>query len=166
MANTKPIKQQSISKVPDEVDLNMYIPVINGFHGMLVYKSSRTNEEFHWDAFGDVQDLELRELRNAKSTAKGFFEKNYFLFDDDHSWVIEYLGLNRFYDHSLSAEGFDEIFSKSASEIKSVVSKMPAGQKKSLMYCAKEKIASGEIDSFRTIRALEEGLGVKLTDTE
>ena len=41
---------------------------------------------------------------------------------------------------------------------------MNAGQKKSVAYRAIEMIASGEIDSLKTIAALEEALGIELTE--
>ena len=59
--------------IPKDVDPNQLIPVYNGFQGTLVYKSPRTRETFVWDSFGDVQEMELKELRNAKSAAKKFF---------------------------------------------------------------------------------------------
>ena len=160
------VSHQSITNVPERVDLNMLIPVINGFHGILTYVSPRNKEEFHWNEFGDVQDIELKELRSIKSTNKGFYEKNYFLFDDEYSWVIQYLGVSKYYDNSLSADGFEEIFSATPAEIKKIVAGLPTGQRKSVALAAKSKIASGEIDSFKIIKALEEGLDVNLTDKD
>ena len=52
-----PVKKQ-------EVDMNQTITVRNGFHGILVYKSRRTGEEYVWNEFGDEQDMELSELKN------------------------------------------------------------------------------------------------------
>lgn len=41
---------------------------------------------------------------------------------------------------------------------------MSAGQKKSIAYRAIEMIADGEIDSRKTIAALEEALGIELIE--
>lgn len=168
MASTKPVKitRQTISDIPDNVDPNMYIPVRNGYHGILVYESSKTHEVFIWNEFGDTQEMELKELRNAKNTMKTFFVNNYFMFDEEYSWVIKYLGVTEFYKNAIGIDGFDELFTKSPNEIKNVVSTMSDGQKKSLYYCVKEKISNGEIDSFRTIKALEESLGTILIDKD
>ena len=64
--------------IPKDIDPNQIIIVLNGFQGKLVYESPRTHEVYRWDAFGDEQEIELRELRNAKSSAKKFFMNNWF----------------------------------------------------------------------------------------
>ena len=173
MANntTNKVKEQDESEkkevtkpVAKEVDLNQLITVRNGFQGRLIYKSSRTNEKFVWDAFGDEQELELRELRSAKSSAKKFFINNWFAFDDEFNWVIDYLGVRNYYKNSLSIDDFDTLFTKSPAEIEKTVSKLSEGQKKSVAYKARLMIANGEIDSNKAIAALEKALSVELIE--
>lgn len=160
-----PVKEEAQEKiVPREIDLHQYITVKNGFHGMLIYKSSRTGEVFMWDAFGTEQEIELQELRNAKNTAKDFFINNWFMFDDEFKWVIDYLGMGQYYRYALNVEGFDELFHKTPAEIKRVIKEMSDGQKKSLTYRAMDMIASGDIDSRKVIAALEDALGVDLIE--
>lgn len=158
------VSHQTISKAPDNVNPNELIPVRNGFHGTLVYVDSRTNEKIVWSEFGDTQEMELLQLKNAKNTNRFFFENNYFLFDDEYSWVIDYLRVNKYYEHAISIEGYSELFTKSASEIKKAVQELTSGQRESLILCAQEKIKAGEIDSIKIVRALEEGLGVTLIE--
>lgn len=152
---TKPI-------VVKDIDPEQYVIVRNGFHGKLIYKSSRTGERFAWESFGDEQEMQLRELRNAKNTSKKFFINNWFMFDE--AWVIDYLGVGQFYKNAISIEHFDDVFKKPASELKKVIAGMSNGQKKSLTYRAIEMISTGEIDSRKTIAALEEALGVDLIE--
>ena len=152
---TKPI-------VVKDVDPEQYVIVRNGFHGRLVYKSSRTGEKFVWDDFGSEQEMQLRELRNAKNTSKKFFINNWFMFDE--TWIIDYLGVGKFYKNAINIEHFDDVFKKSASELKRIINGMSAGQKKSITYRAIELISSGEIDSRKTISALEEALGIDLIE--
>ena len=150
--------------VPKEVDPNQIIIVLNGFQGRLVYESPRTHEVYRWEAFGDEQEIELRELRNAKSSAKKFFMNNWFMFQEEDAWVIDYLGLNQYYKNSLGLDEFDELFKKPASEIEKVVSKLSAGQKKSVAYRARQLVIEGEIDSNKAIAALEKSLGIELIE--
>lgn len=156
-AGAKPI-------IPKEVDPNQTITVLNGYQGKLIYQSPRTKEKYRWDSFGDEQEMELRELRNAKSSAKKFFINNWFMFRDEDSWIIDYLGLNQYYKNALNLKEFDKLFSKSASEIEKVVSKLSDGQKKSVAYRARQLILDGEIDSNKAINALEKSLGVELIE--
>ena len=168
----KDIKDTSIMSEPTEkdeqpvtvkqIDPEEYVTVRNGFYGRLIYKSSRTGERFVWEKFGAEQEMTLRELRNAKNNNKKFFENNWFMFDED--WIVSYLGVRQFYKNALSVDRFDELFGKPADELKDIISGMNKGQKKSVAYRAMEMISNGWIDSRKTIAALEDALGLELTE--
>lgn len=148
--------------VPKDIDPEQYVTVRNGFQGRLVYVSKHTGERFVWDQFGAEQEMELRELKNAKNSYKKFFENNWFMFDED--WIVDYLGVQRFYRNAVRIEDFDEIFQKDAETISQIIGGMSDGQKKSVAYRARVLIAEGEIDSNKAIAALEESLGVELIE--
>ena len=147
-----------------DVDINEYIPVLNGFEGKLIYKSKKTGEKFEWDKIGDEQLIELIELKNAKSSSKQFFINNWFMFDDEHQWVIDYLGMREYYKHSISVDDFDTLFDKPIEELEEILDGLPEGQRKSLAYRASRMNAEGLIDSRKVINLLEENLGVDLSD--
>lgn len=150
--------------VPKDIDPEQYVTVRNGFQGRLVYVSKHTGERFVWDQFGAEQEMELRELKNAKNSYKKFFENNWFMFDED--WIVDYLGVKRFYRNAVRIEDFDEIFQKDAKTISEIISDMSDGQKKSVAYRARVLIADGAIDSNKAITALEESLGVELVERD
>lgn len=181
MANTKTSKATTAKKttaklkalvvepkeervVPKDIDLNEYITVRNGFQGKLVYISKRSREKFVWDDFGDKQELELRELKNARSSAKAFFENNWFMFDEEDMWVIDYLGVSKYYENAVAIDEFDEIFESTPTKVKEIIGKMSKGQANSLAYRARTKVLNGEIDSRKLITALEEALGIELIE--
>lgn len=147
---------------PKEIDIHEYVSVRNGFQGRLVYVSKRTGERFVWDEFGDEQEMELLELKNAKNSNKKFFENNWFMFDE--KWVPDFLGVTRYYKYAIGIDEFDDLFEKTPSEIIECVSKLSDGQKKSVAYRARTLIANGGIDSNRAIAALEKSLGIELTE--
>lgn len=150
--------------VPKDIDPEQYVTVRNGFQGRLVYVSKHTGERFVWDQFGAEQEMELRELKNAKNSYKKFFENNWFMFDED--WIVDYLGVQRFYRNAVRIEDFDKIFQKDAKTISEIISDMSDGQKKSVAYRARVLIADGAIDSNKAITALEESLGVELVERD
>lgn len=159
---SKPEEPKETIIVPREIDPNQYVTVRNGFQGQLIYVSKKTGESFIWDDFGSEQEMELRELRNAKNNCKDFFINNWFMFDED--WIVDYLGVGMYYRNALSIDGFDDLFSKSPSEIKTIVSGLSNGQKKTVEYRARMMITEREIDSLKVIAALEEALGVELIE--
>lgn len=163
-ADITSVEAESKPIIPKDIDPNTMVLVKNGFHGPLIYISSRTKEEIVWSGFGDEQEMELKELRNAKSSAKKFFENNWFMFDEEYEWVVSYLGLGKYYKYAIKLEDFDEIFEKKPEEVKGIVSKMSKGQKHSLSYRARQLVMSGEIDSRKMIAALEEALGTEFIE--
>lgn len=155
-----PSKQAYIVK--KDIPLNTIVTVRNGFDGQLIYKSQRTHERFVWDAFGDEQDMEYQELRNAKNSQKSYFENNWFLIDDPE--IIQALGVERLYENALTYDEFDSLFTMSADEIADRISKLSNGQKASVKYRAKQLIEEGAIDSIKVINTLEKCLGVDLIE--
>lgn len=155
-------KGAQVGMVAKDVDPSMYVTVRNGFQGRLVYQSRKTGEMFVWDNFGDEQDMELRELKNAKNSYKKFFINNWFMFDDD--WIVDYLGVRQFYKNAVSIDDFDKIFKQKPDELKKTISEMSEGQKQSVAYRARTLISNGEIDSLSVVSTLEELLGTELIE--
>lgn len=158
----KPI--EAVKPVVKEIDPTQYVTVLNGYQGKLTYKSKKTGELFKWNEFGSEQEMELRELRNAKNTYKKYFEKNWFMFSDEFAWVIDYLGVGQYYKNAISIDEFDTIFQKTPDELKKIIEGLSDGQKKAVAFRAKTLIANEVIDSNKVIRTLEEILGVELIE--
>ena len=164
MATKKTINKKTYAPIPEHIEPTDIIMVRNGFSGKLVYVNPRTQERFAWDSFGDEVEMELRELRNAKGSQKAFFENNWFMFDDEYSWIIPYLGVTKYYDNALSIDEIEKIFTKAPATIRRICDELNEGQRESVVHMARAKYALGEIDSLKTIGALEEGLGINLTE--
>ena len=159
---TQETEKSAKKPVAKKVDLHQYVSVRNGFQGKLVYVSKRTGEKFVWSDYGDEQEMELLELKNAKNSNKAFFQNNWFMFDEE--WIPEFLGVKQFYRYALPIDHFDELFEMSPEEVKERVSLLSKGQKRSVAYRARMLIAEGGIDSMRVISALENALGIELTE--
>ena len=139
---------------------NTYVVVKNGFDGVLVYKNKRTGEVFIWNELGDELDIQVSDLKTAKSSSKKFFENNWFVFDDED--IIKYLGVERYYENALDIDDVEDFLNKPEEEVTSRIKNMSNGQKKTLSYRVKAMVNEGEIDSVKTITMLEEQLGVRL----
>ena len=161
---SKQVQQEAEKKPldPKDIDPSQYVTVRNGFQGRLVYKSKRTGERFVWDSFGAEQDMELSELRNARNSNKKYFINNWFMFDEP--WIVDYLGMGKYYRFAISIQDFDKLFTKPASEIEKTIANLSDGQKQSVAYRAKQLISEGGIDSNRLIATLEKCLGIELIE--
>lgn len=155
------VEEKTVYK-PKQLEPDSIVTVKNGFNGKLVYTSSKTGERFFWDGFGDEQDMELSELKNARSSGKKYFINNWWLFDDPE--VVDYLGMTKYYKFALNIDDFETLFDLPADKLADRISVLSEGQKKSVAYRAKQMIADGGIDSNRVIQTLEECLGIELVE--
>lgn len=126
----------------------------------LVYVSKRTSEKFEWSAYGDIQYITLGELITMKSTQPRMLKEGWLIVDDEEA--IEQLGLAKMYGNLFEIDDIDEFFDLPESEIKRILTNMPRGFKTSIATFAREKIESGELDSNRKIKLLEDLLDVDL----
>ena len=150
-------------KIKRQLPLNTLVEVKNGFNGKLIYKSKKTiGMTIIFETFGDSEYIELEELVSARNSSRKYFENNWFLIDDQE--VIEFLGVQKYYENAFNIETFDEIFDMTPSEIESKVKQMSKGQKNTLIYRSIEFIDNGTIDSRKTIEALEKALEVELVE--
>lgn len=161
-AVVEPKKEKRI--VAKDIDPHTIVTVRNGFQGSLVYISRKTGERFVWEGFGDEQDMEICELRNARNSSKAFFINNWFMFDDP--WIVDYLGMNQYYKFAINVDDFDSIFDTSIDEMVEIINGMSEGQRRSVAYRARVKIRDGEIDSNKKVAALEKCLHVSLVERD
>lgn len=126
----------------------------------LVYISKRTSEKFEWADYGDVQYISMGELITMKSTQPRMLKEGWIIVDDEDA--IEQLGLAKMYGNLFEIDDIDEFFELSDSEMKRILTNMPRGFKNTLATFAREKIESGELDSNKKIKLLEELLEVDL----
>lgn len=126
----------------------------------LVYVSKRTGEKFEWAMYGDVNYITLGELITMKSTQPRMLKEGWLIVDDEEA--IEQLGLAKMYGNLFEIDDIDEFFESDEREIKRILTNMPRGFKKSLATFARERIQSGDLDSNRKIKLLEELLEVDL----
>ena len=82
----------------------------------------------------------------------------------DEPWIVDYIGMSQYYKFAISIDDFDNLFSKPVDELEHIISELSDGQKKSAAYRAKQLIATNDIDSNKTIAALERCLGVELVE--
>ncbi len=147
-----------------EITNDTMVECRSGCAGNLIYKS-KLNPGYvvEWDDFGDVQEMEYRELVSMRGNQRRFFEENWILIDDPA--VIKKLGVERYYKNSLTSDDFEDVFTMSADDIKEIVPTLPGGTKDAIASEAKKKIESGELDSRSAIKALEDSLDVELEET-
>lgn len=163
-SKVEPASVEVVETATPAITNDTMIECRNGTAGVLIYKSQlNPGYTVEWDRFGDVQELEYRELVSMRGNQRRFFEENWILIDDPA--VIKKLGVERYYKNSLTTDNFDAVFTMPAEKIKKIVPALPGGTKDAIASEAKKKIETGELDSRSAIKALEESLSVELEET-
>ena len=158
------VEQKIVSKrlAKKTIPLNTMVECVNLTRGKLIYISSKSmGYQVTWGTYGDSEPIELSELMSMRNSQKAFFENNWITMDDD---IIRYLGVEAYYTNVPKTEDFDSIFNKSPKEIIETVSKFSKGLKETIAIRAVELIESGELDSRKSIDALEKALSIELIE--
>lgn len=122
--------------------------------GQLFMEGIATKITYHWVSYDDVIDVEYRDLVAAvRSTSSYLFKP--FIVVEDEDFIAEHSALKKFYDDKLTIRDFGEILSMSEAEMRETIMGLPVGAREQVKQMATAKIASGELDSVKTIKMLE-----------
>lgn len=152
-ARTKVVEDKPVRKYTGE-DL---IPVRSTTQGELLMEGKKSGILYRWSAFGDIAEVEYQDLYSLKASRSSYLYSPLFVIEDkellsDPKWK----DLNKLYDSMYDSENFDEILMLSASQLKSVLEKMPTGYQNALKIEVATRIENGTFDSIQKIRALDE----------
>lgn len=147
------------AKVVDrpDFDIHDFVEVKNGHVGKLVYVSKKTGEEIVWDSYGDVQELELIELKSARASSKAFFARNYFLLDPD---VVTWLNVGKYYENYIDDDAIVKLSKRPDAEIKKYVNSLTDDQRETFIPRVIRLIDEKIIDSRRAEEAFSKSLGI------
>lgn len=156
----KPNRRKVRKELP-KIDLNELIPVISRNEGELFYKSTKTQQEVFWKAYGDLQHITFDEILNMRASQPRFIDDAWVVVDDDE--VIEYLGLADKYDQFFHIEDMDAyLLNNTLDELKKEIPVLPSGLKTSIGVAAKRLVESEELYHMGKIKLLEDKLGICL----
>lgn len=170
MAKTtsKGVAAKATPAFDNELRPDLEVPCVDMVReGKLYYASKRTvGYTVTWDGFMDVQTIELGELNNMKATDSKFFKENWIVIPASFELrdeVLKYLHVDKYYTDTVDPYTLSGIFDTSIETMVERVNVMTESMRDAVISAAKDAIASGKLDSFKRIAALQEALGCKLT---
>jgi hypothetical protein len=154
---TKPVKK--VKKLTDDT----MVTVIGNFAGDLFYRSPRTQDEWRW-AFGDEDDMSIRELKTMKSSHRRFFEDKWITFAEHEAEdIIKHLKLEKYYTDGISnQDDWDSIFESSVDELSDIIETATPNEKSLIINMARDKFDSGELVNLHIIKLIEDKLQVDI----
>lgn len=138
------------------------IPCRSVTHGKLFVDGIKTGMKYMFIDYDDVADIEYRDLvALVRSRDKSVYNPRFIVMDED--FIAEYPTLKKFYNDHFSTKNIREILNMPDNQMKAEIAKLPKGAVDSLKSIAVNMIVSGEIDSIRKIKALDDAFGTDLS---
>lgn len=129
--------------------------------GGLFYEGSKTGMLYSFSDYGDVTEIEYRDLVAAVRTKSEYVYNPYFIIDDE-DFIAEFPAISKFYEDQVSIKDLKAILDKDTSDMVSAIKMLPKTAIESLKKIAATQVANGHLDSVRKIKALDELFGTDL----
>lgn len=131
-------------------------------HGKLFVDGVKTGMKYMFFDYDDESEIEYRDLvALVRSRDKSVYNPRFIIMDED--FIAEYPTLKKFYNDHFSTKNIKEILTLPDNQMKEAISNLPKGAVDSLKSIAVNQIVSGEIDSIRKIKTLDEAFGTDLS---
>ena len=155
VVDKKPVKEKKVFSQEDR------IPCRSVITGGLYMEGSKTKYLYEWSGYGDVVDVEYRDLVPVVRDRTIFAFGPWFIVEDD-DFVKEFPNLKKFYDESYSIKDLKLIINLPVGDMVAEIKSLPKTAVESLKSITSEMISDGSLDSVKKIKALDELFGTDL----
>ena len=129
--------------------------------GKLFLDGAKTGRDYRWEDYGDETGVEYADLVSLVRSKSGYIFNPFFVIDDE-DFISEFPDLNKFYSANYSVKELSEVLSLPVNEMISTIKTLPKSAVDSLKSIAANQVSTGQIDSVRKIRALDDLFGTDL----
>ena len=129
--------------------------------GGLYYVGTKTGMLYTFTDYGDVTEIEYRDLVAAVRTKSGYVYNPYFIIEDE-DFIAEFPAVAKFYEDQISIKDLKAILDMNVSDMVSAIKSLPKTAIESLKKIAATQVGNGRLDSVRKIKALDELFGTDL----
>lgn len=129
--------------------------------GGLYMDGQKTHITYSWTDYGDVSEVEYRDLV-AEVRSKSRFVFNPWFIIEDEDFLAEFPNVKDFYEKSYTLKDLRKILELPVGQMTEEIEKLPKGAKESLKSIAAKQVATGALDSVSKIKALDKIYGTDL----
>ena len=151
----KPEKKTKVEK--KKFEANDGVACSSIFPGRLFMTGDKSGMDYAWTRYGDVVDVEYRDLVSAVQARSTFIYKPFFVIEDD-DFIAEFPQLKKFYDEKYAMKDLRGVLKLSVADMKREIAVLPEGARQALRSIASTAIQNGEIDSYSKVKAIDEAL--------
>lgn len=129
--------------------------------GGLYMEGLKTQMLYAWTEYGDISEVEYRDLAAAVRSKSKFVYNPWFIIEDE-DFLAEFPQVKKFYNDSYSIKELRDILQLPIGEMVETIKKLPESVMDTMKSIAGKQVASGQLDSVRKIKALDEIFGTDL----
>jgi len=153
-------KEKPVVKQYAPTDL---IPCRSVVQGALLFKGTKTNTSYKWEAANDVVEVEYQDLRSAKASRHAFLMRGYFIIEDPELLALpEWEDVRKKYGEMYSRKDLTSIFKLDVADMIKAINSLPDGVRAQMGNIAKGLMEAGSLDSIKKITAIDTLLGTDL----
>ena len=129
--------------------------------GYLYVEGIKTGMMYSFTDYGDETEIEYRDLVAAiRSKDKAVYGPRFIVEDKD--FLAEFPALEKFYTDQFTSKDIREILAMPENEMVAAIQKLPTPVLETLKTMAAKQVSSGQLDSVKKIKALDEIFGTDL----
>ena len=129
--------------------------------GGLFYEGTKTGMLYSFSDYGDVTEIEYRDLVAAVRTKSEYVYNPYFIIDDE-DFLAEFPAVEKFYEDQVSIKDLKNILDLPTPEMVDAINKLPKTAVENLKKIASTQVVNGRLDSVKKIKALDNLFGTDL----
>lgn len=154
-------KTETVIPSPKEYKNGDKIKCVSTTAGLLIMYGIRTGAPYRWVNSGDEQYVDYEDLVAEIRSHSNYIYKPRFVVDEDE-FVAKYPDIKKLYDSLYSKDNLKDILNLSPDNMRVVIEQLPDSVKGTIKSLAVSCIDTGEIDSVKTIKTLDEIFGTQM----
>ena len=156
-------KVNEVTEVPTvkKYDKEDVIPCKSITNGKLLVTGEKSGLLYRWANYGDVEEIEYQDLiYMIRSKSRSVFKPRFIIQDKD--FVEQHRELKELYNSLYSIKDLKDILNLPIPQMISAIKELPEGVFESLKGVVASMITSGQFDSVKKIKVLDEIFDTKL----
>ncbi len=160
------IEKNGENKPEDTKQIRKYekeetIPCKSITNGTLLVTGEKSGILYRWADYGDVEEVEYQDLIYMIRSRRASVYRPRFIIQDKE-FLSQHPELNDLYKTLYSTKDLKDILNLPSSQIKRAINQLPDGAYDAIKGLAASMIASGQFDSVKKIKVLDEIFGTNL----
>lgn len=153
---TDPVTETVEVKTPKKFEPMDGILCRSLVEGVLVMSGIKSKNFYKWSNMGDVEEVEYQDLVSAvRSSNNSYINAPRFIIEDE-DFLEQFPQVQKTYDSMYTTSDLREILNLPANDMIATIKTLPKGSQDNIRDIAGKMILSGQLDSVKKIKALDE----------